>query len=63
MKKLLLRIDEVGFLLSVSKRTVYRMISSGQIPALKVGQTLRVQVKDIDVYLKRQANSFLYENG
>jgi len=31
--------------------TVYRLISSGQLPAVRVGRSYRLRVEDVDAYL------------
>ena len=36
------RTDEVALLLSLSRRTIYRMIESGRLPAVKLGGSVRV---------------------
>ncbi|WP_321417321.1 helix-turn-helix domain-containing protein [uncultured Desulfobacter sp.] len=63
MAKRLLRPDEVATQLSVSKRSVYRLIADGYLPALKVGSTLRVTQADVDKYIQRQLDIFALENG
>lgn len=63
MIKRLLRPDEVATLLSVSKRSVYRLIADGHMPALKVGSTLRIALEDLDKYIRDQRDAFALENG
>lgn len=42
-----LTIQEVKDLLNVSERTVRRWISSGELPALKMGRSVRIRQEDI----------------
>lgn len=35
----------------VSKMTVYRLIRSGKLPAVRVGKSFRVREEDVDKYL------------
>ena len=37
--------------LRVSNMTVYRLISSGQLPAVRVGKSYRLREEDVDRYL------------
>lgn len=47
----LLTVAEVASLMRVSNMTVYRLIKSGQLAALKVGKNYRIRESDIDRYL------------
>ena len=47
----LLTVAEVAATMRVSKMTVYRLIKSRQLPALKVGKNYRIRESDIDQYL------------
>jgi len=47
----LLTIPETADRLRVSRVTVYRLISSGQLPALKVGGALRVDENELREWL------------
>lgn len=42
---------EVASLLRVSTMTVYRLIRSGELPAVRVGKSYRVREDDVDRYL------------
>jgi excisionase family DNA binding protein len=46
--------DEVLGYLKVNARTVYRLIRSGQLPAIRVGRQWRVRRSDLDAWLERQ---------
>ncbi len=46
-----LTVAEVATLLRVSNMTVYRLISSGQLSAVRVGKSYRIREDDIDKYL------------
>lgn len=46
-----LTVQEVAELLRVSSMTVYRLIKSGDLPAVRVGRSFRVSDHDVDTYL------------
>ena len=46
-----LTVQEVADLMRFSSMTVYRMIKSGYLPAVRVGRSFRVAVADVDTYL------------
>lgn len=48
----LLTVAEVATLLRVSKMTVYRMVHSGSLAAVRVGRSLRVPHQAVDTYLR-----------
>ena len=47
----LLTVAEVAATMRVSNMTVYRLIKSGDLPALRVGKNYRIRESDVDVYL------------
>ena len=49
----LLTVAEVAAIMRLSKMTVYRMVNSGQLPALKVGRSVRIPEHVVDEYLRR----------
>lgn len=51
----LLTVDEVASLMRVSNMTVYRLIKSAQLPALKVGKNYRIRESDVEQYLTDRA--------
>jgi excisionase family DNA binding protein len=46
-----LTVQEVADLMRVSSMTVYRLIKSGELPAVRVGRSFRVAESDVDTYL------------
>ncbi|HXY94870.1 MAG TPA: helix-turn-helix domain-containing protein [Acidimicrobiia bacterium] len=46
-----LTVQEVADLMRVSTMTVYRIIKSGELPAVRVGRSFRVRDVDVDNYL------------
>ncbi|MGH8994972.1 MAG: helix-turn-helix domain-containing protein [Acidimicrobiales bacterium] len=46
-----LTVSEVATALRVSNMTVYRLISSGELPAVKVGKCFRLPADKVDQYL------------
>lgn len=47
----LLTVGEVAQQMRVSKMTVYRLIKSGQLPAIRVGKNYRLRRGDVQNYL------------
>ena len=48
----LLTVAEVAAILRVSKMTVYRLVHSGEMPAVQVGRSYRVPEQVVDDYLR-----------
>jgi excisionase family DNA binding protein len=46
-----LTVGEVASILRVSSMTVYRLINSGELPAVRIGRSLRLRSEDLDRYL------------
>ncbi|WP_333618721.1 helix-turn-helix domain-containing protein [Dietzia sp.] len=46
-----LTVAEVASLMRVSKMTVYRLVHSGELPAVRVGRSFRVHSKAVYEYL------------
>ncbi len=40
-------------MMRVSKMTVYRLVHSGELPAVRVGRSFRVAEADVDEYLRK----------
>lgn len=51
----LLTVGEVAGMMRVSNMTVYRLIKSGQLPAIRVGKNYRLRESDIDRYLTERS--------
>ena len=51
----LLTVGEVANLMRVSNMTVYRLIKSGQLSAVRVGKNYRIRRGDVDRYLTERA--------
>lgn len=49
----LLTVLEVADQLRVSTMTVYRLIKSGELRAMRVGKSYRLREEDIDAYLSK----------
>jgi excisionase family DNA binding protein len=47
-----LTVAEVAAVMRVSKMTVYRLVHSGELPAVRVGRSFRVSEADVHEYLK-----------
>lgn len=62
MKRLLV-IGEVAEILRCSKKTVYRLISEGELEALHVRGSLRLTKSSVERYIKTQIEKFQRQNG
>ncbi len=51
----LLTVGEVASVMRVSNMTVYRLIKSGQLAAIRVGKNYRIRRGDVDRYLSDRA--------
>jgi excisionase family DNA binding protein len=47
-----LTVAEVASKMRVSKMTVYRLVHSGELPAVRVGKSFRVPEKEVYSYLE-----------
>ncbi|MFD9126344.1 helix-turn-helix domain-containing protein [Kitasatospora sp. NPDC059571] len=47
-----LTVAEVASVMRVSKMTVYRLVHSGELPAIRVGRSFRVPEQAVHDYLK-----------
>ncbi|ACU40539.1 helix-turn-helix domain-containing protein [Actinosynnema pretiosum subsp. pretiosum] len=47
-----LTVAEVALVMRVSKMTVYRLVHSGELAAVRVGKSFRVPEKAVDEYLR-----------
>lgn len=47
-----LTVAEVAGIMRVSRMTVYRLVHSGDLPAVRVGKSYRVPQKAVDDYLR-----------
>ena len=48
-----LTVAEVAAAMRVSKMTVYRLVHNGDLPAVRVGRSFRVQRSAVDEYLRK----------
>ena len=51
----LLTVGEVATVMRVSNMTVYRLIKSGQLSAIRVGKNYRIRRSDVERYLTDRA--------
>ncbi|WP_199051914.1 helix-turn-helix domain-containing protein [Aquitalea sp. ASV15] len=52
----ILTMDEVAEYLKVSKRTVYRLAQSGELPAFKLGGIWRFRRSDLERWIAESVN-------
>ena len=51
----LLTVAEVARAIRVSTMTVYRLIKSGDLPALRVGKSYRLRERDVERFLQQRS--------
>jgi excisionase family DNA binding protein len=51
----LLTVGEVASAIRVSNMTVYRLIKSGELPALRVGKNYRLRRSDVERFLDERS--------
>lgn len=51
-----LTVAEVATVMRVSRMTVYRLVHSGELPAVRVGRSFRVQERAVHDYLRNAFN-------
>jgi len=61
--KKLYRVDEVADILNCSSRSVYRLISAGELRAFRIRSSLRVSREGLDLFIQRQISKFQEEEG
>jgi excisionase family DNA binding protein len=49
----LLTVNEVARVLAISRDSVYRLVRSGALPSVRVGERLRFRPEQIEAYLDR----------
>ena len=49
--------EEVLSCLKVNPRTIYRLIRTGELPAVRIGRQWRFRRADLDMWLDRQRHS------
>jgi excisionase family DNA binding protein len=59
----LMTVAEVAGVLRVSTMTVYRLVRSGELPAIRVGKSFRIQQHDLTAYLAEGVVRADHSNG
>jgi excisionase family DNA binding protein len=59
----LLTTNQVQELLSVDRTTIYRMVQSGQLPAIRIGKQWRFARTEIEIWLRSQSASGAMAGG
>lgn len=58
-----LTVAEAAAMLRVSKMTVYRMVHSGDLPAMQVGRSFRVPERAVEEYLAASLGDWGHEGS
>ncbi len=49
-----LKVSERAEVLRIARSRAYELVADGEIPAIKIGRSVRVSRKDLDRWLERQ---------
>lgn len=49
--KLLLRVNEVAYLLGLSRSEIYKLISCSDLPAIRIGRSVRVSRATLELWI------------
>lgn len=49
-----LKVSEMAEVLRIARSRAYELVAEGEIPAIKIGRSVRVSRKDLDRWLERQ---------
>jgi len=56
--KLLLRVTDAAQRLSVCRTTVYTLVNNGEMGYIRVGQSIRIPVEELNKWVNKQAVIF-----
>lgn len=61
----LLKSDEVAKILQVSRSFAYQLMQRGEIPSVRIGNTVRVRPGDLQRYIDQKAktSAYVFNNG
>jgi putative molybdopterin biosynthesis protein len=65
MEERLLNSEEVAEILHISRSMAYLLMKRGDLPAVRIGSSVRVRPEDLDEYIKTNAQQrppFLFSN-
>ena len=57
MDVMLLRCEEVAKRLGLCRAKVYAMAASGELPTVRVGRSVRIPVKALELWVERQTKN------
>lgn len=52
----ILTVKDVADYLKVNERTIYRLATSGELPAFRVGASWRFRLNEIDTWISQQSH-------
>lgn len=58
-----LRLEEAAEFLGTSKKSIYRLISDGELRAFRVRSSLRIPMEALEEYRRQQIAIFEEQNG
>ncbi len=51
-----LKVSEAARYLVAAKSTVYNLVSTGELPALRIGRAVRIRKSDLEQFISRNMN-------
>jgi excisionase family DNA binding protein len=61
MERLLLRPDEAAIVLGLARSTLYALLARGELPSLRVGNSLRVPAAELREWVERRTSAVTRE--
>jgi excisionase family DNA binding protein len=55
----LLKASDVAQMLNVSRSLVYRLLQEGQIPAIRINNTVRIKLQDLEIFIDLKSKEIL----
>ncbi len=55
----LLKVTDVAKALNISLAMAYRVVQRGEIPAIRIGTSVRVKPSDLQAYIERSRSCFM----
>jgi len=59
----LLRVETVAELLKISRGRAYAMAASGELPAIRIGRSIRVRASELAAWLEKRSCDLALETG
>jgi excisionase family DNA binding protein len=61
-KSILLRVTDVARLMSISRSMAYQLVQRGEIPSVRIKNSVRVKAADLEEYIRQNYSGWV-QNG